>query len=100
MSNFKEKKECVCCGKNDLSLALDLNTQPLANSYHKEDEVLEEYPLGLTVNDNNLYINLIPTDTLLIPHLLYDMNLLMVGYLNLTLEINHFYHNKHILSFL
>ena len=49
MSNFKEKKECVCCGKNDLSLALDLNTQPLANSYHKEDEVLEEYPLGLNL---------------------------------------------------
>ena len=49
MSNYKEKKDCVCCGKNNLSLVLDLNNQPLANSYHKEDEVLEEYPLGLNL---------------------------------------------------
>ncbi len=37
MSNYREKKDCVCCGKSDLSLVLDLNKQPLANSYHKED---------------------------------------------------------------
>ena len=49
MSNYREKKDCVCCGKRNLSLVLDLNKQPLANSYHKEDEVLEEYPLGLNL---------------------------------------------------
>ena len=42
MSNYREKKDCVCCGKSDLSLVLDLKKQPLANSYHKEDEVLED----------------------------------------------------------
>ena len=49
MSNYREKKDCVCCGKSNLSVVLDLNKQPLANSYHKEDEVLEEYPLGLNL---------------------------------------------------
>ena len=44
MSNYKEKKDCVCCGKSNLSVVLDLNKQPLANAYHKETEVLEEYP--------------------------------------------------------
>ena len=48
-SNYRENKDCVCCGKRNLSLVLDLNKQPLANSYHKEDEVLEEYPLGLNL---------------------------------------------------
>ena len=49
MSNYREKKDCVCCGKSNLSVVLYLNKQPLANSYHKEDEVLEEYPLGLNL---------------------------------------------------
>jgi len=58
MSNFKEKKECICCGKSNLSLVLDLNNQPLANSYHKEDEVLEEYPLGLNLCDDCYHLQL------------------------------------------
>ena len=58
MSNFTEKKDCVCCGKSNLSLVLDLNNQPLANSYHKEDEVLEEYPLGLNLCDDCYHLQL------------------------------------------
>ena len=58
MSNFKEKKDCICCGKSNLSLVLDLNNQPLANSYHKEDEILEEYPLGLNLCDDCYHLQL------------------------------------------
>ena len=58
MSNYKEKKDCVCCGKSNLSLVLDLNNQPLANSYHKEDELLEEYPLGLNLCEDCYHLQL------------------------------------------
>ena len=58
MSNFKEMKECICCGKSNLSLVLDLNNQPLANSYHKDDEILEEYPLGLNLCDDCYHLQL------------------------------------------
>ena len=58
MNSYREKKDCVCCGKSDLSLALDLNTQPLANSYHKKDEQLEEYPLGLNLCNDCYHLQL------------------------------------------
>ena len=58
MSNFKEKKDCICCGKSNLSLVLDLNNQPLANSYHKEDEKLDSYPLGVNLCNNCYHIQL------------------------------------------
>ena len=58
MSNYREKKECVCCGKSNLSVVLDLNKQPLANSYHKESEVLEEYPLGLNLCEDCYHLQL------------------------------------------
>ena len=58
MSNFTEKKDCICCGKSNLSLVLDLNNQPLANSYHKDDEILEEYPLGLNLCDDCYHLQL------------------------------------------
>ena len=58
MNNFTEYKDCICCGKSNLSLVLDLNNQPLANSYHKEDEVLEEYPLGLNLCDDCYHLQL------------------------------------------
>ena len=58
MSDYREKKDCVCCGKHNLSLVLDLNKQPLANSYHKESEVLEEYPLGLNLCEDCYHLQL------------------------------------------
>lgn len=58
MNSYREKKDCVCCGKNNLSVVLDLNKQPLANSYHKEDEILEDYPLGLNLCEDCYHLQL------------------------------------------
>lgn len=39
---------CLCCGGSNLKLVLDLNNQPLANSYlDSETEQEESYPLGI-----------------------------------------------------
>lgn len=39
---------CLCCGSNNLSLVLDLNSQPLANSYLKDPKEKEDvFPLGV-----------------------------------------------------
>jgi hypothetical protein len=38
---------CLCCGNTNLFTVLDLNTQPPANSFHKESEELEQYELKL-----------------------------------------------------
>ena len=48
-NNFYEQKECLCCGKENLDILLDLNEQPLANSYHDNSEELEKYPLGVNL---------------------------------------------------
>ena len=58
ISNYTKKTNCVCCDKSDLSVVLDLNNQPLANSYHIEGEQLEEYPLGLNLCDNCYHLQL------------------------------------------
>ena len=44
---YTELNICLACGGKNLSLVLDLGTQPLANSYHRRDEILEEFPLAL-----------------------------------------------------
>src|SRR5687767_14208351 len=36
---YKKKKFCRCCLSTDLLLYLDLGKQPLANSYHKGEEL-------------------------------------------------------------
>ena len=58
ISNYTKKTDCICCAKSNLSLVLDLNKQPLANSYHNEDEILEEYPLGLNLCDDCYHLQL------------------------------------------
>lgn len=46
--NFLEINECLACGSKDLTLTLDLNTQPLANNYKKsKSEVQDTFPLAL-----------------------------------------------------
>ncbi len=50
--------ECVCCGKSNLKQILDFGNQPLANSYHKEGEVLPKYPLGLNLCTNCYHLQL------------------------------------------
>ena len=58
MSDYRELSKCLCCDSDDLSLLLNLNNQPLANSYHKEDEVLDEYPLGVNICNKCYHIQL------------------------------------------
>ena len=44
--DLTEIKECLACGGDNLTLVLDLNDQPLANSYKKtKDEPEASYPL-------------------------------------------------------
>jgi hypothetical protein len=54
---MNHKTDCIACGKNDLVQILDLNKQPLANSYHKGEE-LPEYPLGLNLCKNCYHLQL------------------------------------------
>ena len=49
MNNFETITECRCCKSKNLKEVLDLNTQPLANSYHDGDVELSSYPLKLNV---------------------------------------------------
>ena len=50
--SYKEIKTCRCCGCNILKTILDLNKQPLANSYHDGSDTLTEYPLSLNLCTN------------------------------------------------
>jgi len=49
---YKLKNTCRCCGSCNLKEVLDLNSQPLANSYHLENDFLQEYPLKINVCQN------------------------------------------------
>ena len=55
---YKEKTTCICCGSNNLSLLLNLNKQPLANSYHDNSQIQKEYPLGVNVCNNCYHVQL------------------------------------------
>lgn len=47
-SSYKKLTECVCCGGSNLEEILNLNNQPLANSYlETPDESERTYPLGI-----------------------------------------------------
>jgi len=46
---YKEKNECRVCGSKNLQTILDLNDQPLANSYHNGTQLLNQYPLKLNL---------------------------------------------------
>ena len=46
----KELTECLCCGSSDLKLVLDLNQQPMANSFKKTADQEElTFPLQLNL---------------------------------------------------
>jgi nucleoside-diphosphate-sugar epimerase/2-polyprenyl-3-methyl-5-hydroxy-6-metoxy-1,4-benzoquinol methylase len=51
-TTYKRLYNCLCCGSPHLFVILDLENQPLANSFHKPEEVLEEYELKLMGCDN------------------------------------------------
>jgi len=45
----REKKNCICCDYENLETILNLGEQPLANSYHNNDEELPKFPLKLNL---------------------------------------------------
>ena len=58
MSDFKHIDKCVCCDSENINLLLDLNKQPLANSYHDNSKELEKYPLGVNLCQDCYHIQL------------------------------------------
>lgn len=54
----KKLKKCLCCKSEFLNLILDLNKQPLANSYYKKGEFLKEYPLAVNLCNNCFHLQL------------------------------------------
>jgi SAM-dependent methyltransferase len=59
MQDAKELKECLCCGSEKLKLVLDLNEQPLANSFKKTAEEDEPtFPLRLNICEECTHLQL------------------------------------------
>ena len=59
MEDAKQLNECLCCGSERLKLVLDLNEQPLANSFKKTAEETEPYfPLHLNICENCTHLQL------------------------------------------
>lgn len=51
--------KCLCCGNENLNLSLNLNSQPLANSYLKDIKEQEDiFPLGINFCQNCTHIQL------------------------------------------
>jgi 2-polyprenyl-3-methyl-5-hydroxy-6-metoxy-1,4-benzoquinol methylase len=50
IENLQEIKKCLACDHDDLKMVLDLNNQPLANSYkNSKDAVEDSFPLAIKV---------------------------------------------------
>jgi 2-polyprenyl-3-methyl-5-hydroxy-6-metoxy-1,4-benzoquinol methylase len=58
MQNYIELNECRVCSSKKLVEVLDLNNQPLANSYHNNDEEQEEFPLKINVCSKCFHVQL------------------------------------------
>ena len=58
MSDYKILDKCLCCDSTDIEILLDLNNQPLANSYHDNTKEMDEYPLGVNICNNCYHIQL------------------------------------------
>lgn len=59
MEDVKQLTECLCCGSERLKLVLDLNEQPLANSYKKTaDEAEPHFPLRLNICEECTHLQL------------------------------------------
>jgi len=55
---YKEKLNCICCDSVNLIQVLDLNDQPLANSYQRVGETLDKFPLKLNLCNNCYHLQL------------------------------------------
>jgi len=59
MQDAKQLNECLCCGSERLKLVLDLNEQPLANSFKKTAEEDEPtFPLRLNICEDCTHLQL------------------------------------------
>ena len=58
MSDFYTIDKCLCCDGDNINLLLDLNKQPLANSYHDNSKESEKYPLGVNLCQDCYHIQL------------------------------------------
>ena len=59
MQDSKQLNECLCCGSERLKLVLDLNEQPLANSFKKTAEESEpKFPLCLNICEECTHLQL------------------------------------------
>jgi 2-polyprenyl-3-methyl-5-hydroxy-6-metoxy-1,4-benzoquinol methylase len=59
MQDAKQLDECLCCGSERLKLILDLNKQPLANSFKKTAEEDEPtFPLCLNICEDCTHLQL------------------------------------------
>jgi 2-polyprenyl-3-methyl-5-hydroxy-6-metoxy-1,4-benzoquinol methylase len=56
--NYKKLENCICCDNTDLIKILDLGEQPLANSYHNENEILPKFPLKLNLCNKCFHLQL------------------------------------------
>ena len=62
MSKIEYNHTCLACGNKNLSLALDLGIQPLANSYlNLKDEIEDRYPLAVNLCINCYHLQLTHT---------------------------------------
>jgi len=59
IKDAKELNKCLCCGSKRLKLVLDLNEQPLANSFKKTAEEAEPtFPLRLNICEECTHLQL------------------------------------------
>lgn len=59
IEHLQEIKNCLACDHDDLKLVLDLNNQPLANSYkNSKDAVEDSFPLAIKVCQNCHHVQL------------------------------------------
>jgi 2-polyprenyl-3-methyl-5-hydroxy-6-metoxy-1,4-benzoquinol methylase len=77
MSYVKENNNCLACGSDNIHTALDLGTQPLANSYKDSiEEPKARYPLGVRLCRNCFHLQLSHTVD---PEIIYKNYLYATG---------------------
>jgi len=92
---YNKKDKCICCDSSNLELLLDLNEQPLANSYHDNTKELEKYPLGVNVCKDCYHIQLTHTVD---PDLLFKDYLYVSG-TSQTLRDNFEWFSKFVMEY-
>ena len=77
MNHVTENARCLACDSDDIHTALDLGTQPLANSYKDSaDESEARYPLGVRLCHNCFHLQLSHTVD---PEIIYKNYLYATG---------------------